>query len=188
MILVLSLASLAVAVSAFLRNVAPRNRIDQSLVDGLVIPERSVLEGYDSDDRKKLAKHLKAHRLDDQRTLLDLYIRPVLIWNDIIFAVALATFSASLWLWITVCLGLSGWPHGLLLAFAASAVLYGVFDLAEDITLVRLLGDPDAISEWQGQVASLLTRLKALTNGVSLTCAIVFGILLLMTKPKPTRG
>lgn len=184
----LSLVSLAVAVSAFLRNVAPRSLIDKSLAEGLVIPERRVFEGYDSDDLKKLAKHLKSHRLDDQRTLLDLYLRPVLIWNDIIFAVALATFSASLWLWITLYFGFSGWPRDLLLVLTASAVLYGIFDLAEDFTLLRLLGDPDSISEWHGQVASLLTRLKALTNGVSLTCAIVFGILLLMTKPKPARG
>lgn len=186
----LSFASLAVAVGAFLRNVAPRDLIHKSLVEGLVIPERRVLEGYGSDDLRKLAKHLKAHRVDDQRTLLDLYIRPVLIWNDIIFAVALATFSASLWLWITLCLGLSGLPQNLLLVVTASAVLYGVFDLAEDIILVRLLGDADAISEWQGQVASLLTRLKALTNGLSLTCAIVFGVLVWVTseKPKPTHG
>jgi hypothetical protein len=184
----ISIMSLAAAVAAFLKNVAPRGEINKALGESMVTPERRVTARYDSDYLKKVAKHLKSYLLNDQRTLLDRYIRPVLIWNDIIFAVALSIFSATLWIWIAVHFGLSGWPRHLLMALATSAILYGIFDVAEDIVLVRLLGKPDAISKREGQIASLLTRLKFLTIFVSATGGIVFLTLSWLTTEKPKQG
>jgi hypothetical protein len=188
LILVISILSLIVAVNVFVRNVEPRGEINKSLGENMPTPERRVTEGYNSDDLNQVAKHLRSHLRVDRRSLLELYIRPVLIWNDIIFAIALSAFSATLWLWIVVHFGLSGWPRNLLILLAASALLYGIFDVAEDVTLVRLLQKSDPISKSDGQIASLLTRLKFVTIVVSVTGGIVFQTLSWMTSEKPKHG
>jgi hypothetical protein len=180
LLLVISVIGLAVAVAAFLSNRAPRDSINKSLErEELTTPERGF--SYSAGDLRRVAEHLKSQPSSDHRTLLDLYIRPVLIWNDIIFAAALSIFSAALWIWIMMHFELAGLPRMLVMAAAASAILYGIFDVAEDVTLVRLLGKSDTISESEGWVACQLTRLKVVTIIGSVTGVIVFETLSLLT-------
>ncbi|UPK01812.1 hypothetical protein [Bradyrhizobium sp. 170] len=189
LLLAISAIGLAVAVGAFVKNVAPRDKIDKCLGESLPVPERRVLEGYDCSYLKRVASHLESHRLDEQQTLLDMYIRPVLLWNDIVFAIALSISSASFWVWIIIHFGLSGLPRDLLLLlFTACAVLYGILDVAEDLTLVSLLRAPGTISKRDGQVSSLLTRLKFYTIIISITGAIVFQALSSATHRRPAHG
>ena len=136
-LLVISVISLAIAVAAFMGNLKPRAAINLALAP-MKTPER--LKSYGAEDLTKVAEKLKSVREGANGTMLDLYIRPVLLWNDIIFAVALACFSATLWIWIIIHLELSGAWHHVTMVLAASAVLYGIFDVAEDAMLVRTPG------------------------------------------------
>jgi hypothetical protein len=180
LLLVIGVFGLAVAVAAFLSNRAPRDSINASLATkGLTTPERGL--SYSAEDLRQVAEHLKSQPSDDRRTLLDLYIRPVLLGNDVTFAAALSIFSAALWIWIMMHFELAGLPRTLVIAAAASAILYGIFDVAEDVTLARLLGKSDTISESEGRVACQLTRLKVATIIGSVTGAIVFETLSLLT-------
>ena len=173
LVLAISIVSLVVAVTAFGANRVPRDAINVSLANKrLKTPERLFSCG--AGDIKQVAEELKSQQSGDRRSQLDLYVRPVLIWNDIIFAIALAIFSATLWIWVIVHFELVGLWRTLVIAAATSATLYGIFDVAEDITLVRLLRNSDTISQNEGGLACQLTRLKMVTIVGSITGAIVF--------------
>jgi hypothetical protein len=186
-ILVVSVTGLAVAIAVFLNNRAFRDSINQSLgSEELTTPESRF--SYSAGDLRRVVEHLKAQPSSDHRTLLDLYIRPVLIWNDITFAVALSIFSAALWIWIMVHFELAGLPRNLVIAAAASAILYGIFDAAEDIALARLLGKSDTISKDEGLIACQLTRLKMITLVGSAAGVVAFGTLSWLTTRQAKRG
>jgi hypothetical protein len=186
-ILAISAIGLAVAVAAFLNNRAPRDSINESLASkGLTTPERGF--SYNAKDLQQVAENLKSQPSGDHRTLLDLYIRPVLIWNDMIFAVALSIFSAALWIWIMVHFELAGLPRNLVIAATVSAILYGIFDVAEDVTLARLLGKSDTISKDEGLIACRLTQSKMITLVGSVTGIVVFETLSWLTTQQAKRG
>lgn len=186
-VLIISVIGLAVAVAAFLNNRASRDSINESLASKeLRTPERRFT--YSAEDLQRVAEHLKTQPSSDRRTLLDLYVHPVLIWNDIIFAVALSMFSAALWIWIMVHFGLAGLPRNLIIAAAVSAILYGIFDVAEDVVLARLLGKSQTISKDEGLIACQLTRLKMVTLAGSVTGVVAFETLSWLTALKAKRG
>lgn len=177
----ISIVSLGIAVVVFSRNVGHRRIVSDTLSSAsLKLPER-MIEGYDARYLKQVATVLDARRVGGG-TALDLYRRPVLLWNDVIFAIALAVFSASLWIWVLI--QFEPWPvvRYLIIFAAASAVLYGVFDTAEDIALERLLGQHQTITEGEATNASRLTWIKIVTNGGSVTGALVFLTLSASTK------
>jgi hypothetical protein len=187
-LLAISILSLGIAVLLFCRNVEPRGIISNTLSSAsLKLPER-MTEGYDAGYLKQVAIVLDARRVGNG-TALDLYRRPVLLWNDVLFAIALAFFSASLWIWVLIQLQpwLESWPvlRYLIIFAAVSAVLYSVFDTAEDIMLERLLGQQQAIAQGEATTASGLTRIKIVTNGGSVTGGLVFLALSALTKDKP---
>jgi hypothetical protein len=187
-LLVISVVSLGIAVLVFGRNVEHRRIIGNTLSSAsLKLPER-MTERYDAGYLKQVAIVLDARRVGGG-TALDLYRRPVLLWNDVVFAIALALFSASLWIWVLIQFKpwLESWPvvRYLIIFAAASAVLYGVFDTAEDIMLERLLGQHQAITHGEATNASRLTQIKIVTNGGSVTGTLVFLALSVLTKDKP---
>jgi hypothetical protein len=166
----ISVIGLVIAVVAFTQNRAGRAEINSTLSSAspaLEAPERLFWRPYNEDYLKDVGNALG-------RAMLDRYRRPVLLWNDVIFAVALAIFSASLWMWILFQFELSGIFRHMVIVSAASALLYGVFDTAEDITLERLLKNPESISKSEAWAACLLTRIKIITNGASITGGLVF--------------
>lgn len=164
---------LAAAVLAFMLNRKPRLAINEALASAqLRTPER--MTSYDAVKLTEIVRALKSNPSHPEGTLLDLYIRPVLMWNDIIFAVTLASFAASLWIWVLLDLEPSGLIRRVVMALAASSTLYGLFDVAEDVMLIRILRKPDAISTGDGWVACQLTRLKLVTIVGSVIGAVVF--------------
>lgn len=171
----ISFIGLVVAGIAFVTNQPYRDRTNAHLAPGLDIPER-MMRGYDAPKLQQVIETLRSAPSVDGRTPLDVYIRPVLYWNDIVFAVALAVFSASLWLWVLLQFEPAGFARWLVIIFTVSAVLYGVTDVAEDWMLARLF-TRQSVSDGEARVASALTQAKIVTNGVSITAAVVFLVL-----------
>jgi len=86
------------------------------------------------------------------------YIDDILRFSDLWFAVALAAFSAFVcyWIWTLRKRFLS--KPALLLG--ASALVYGVSDLAEDTLLAKILEDVDHADPAEIATASLMTQIK----------------------------
>jgi hypothetical protein len=183
--LAVALLGLMVAIIAFVRNQPHRNLINDALGDKLRIPER--MWGYSAEDVQGVIDQLRSAPAIEGRSPLDVYVRPVLYWNDILFAVALAVFSASLWLWILGQVGPVGALRYALIAVTISAVVYGVADVAEDVMLARLFAQPK-VSAGGTWVACQLTRIKIATNAGSITAGAVFLTLKYLTEHKAGAG
>lgn len=129
------------------------------------------------DQRYLVAFHAlaSAHPIEagSRETILDRYIRPVLLWNDVAFAFAMAAFIALLMFGLAPCVPWR-WASQLVLAGGCMGILYGVVDLLEDVRLARLLKNPTAITEWDATVANFLTRTKIVTLGASVSGGIAF--------------
>lgn len=182
LMLAISLVGLVIGCLAFMRNDPYRDGINGALGE-LQIPER-MLWGYTVDDLQKIVARLKSSPATDGQTQLDIYVRPVLYWNDIVFAIALAVFSASLWLWILEVAQPAGLLRYLIVFFMVSAVLYGVSDVAEDVLLARLFVQPK-IAVGEAWMACQLTRIKIATNAASVTSGAVFMALKYYSDRKP---
>jgi hypothetical protein len=174
----ISLVGLVIAAVAFVTNQPHRDRIDAILCPDST-PERSP-GGYKAEHVQRVIERLGNAPAVDQKTPLGLYVSPVLYWNDIVFAVALAVFSASLWLWVLLQFEPSGVMRGLVIAFMICAVLYGVTDVAEDMTLARLFTQ-QTVSTNEARVASALTQAKFGTIVLSVTGALAFLVLHTLT-------
>ncbi|MGE0288179.1 MAG: hypothetical protein AB7I42_17735 [Bradyrhizobium sp.] len=178
LLIVMSFIGLAVAIIAFIDNRALRHDIATALGPGLSTPEEQIIRGYDRPYLQLIAERLlHARAAGRDGTLLDLYIRPGLLWNDVTFAVALGFFSACLWVWVLMQFEPSGFLRYLLVVMAMSSLLYAIFDTAEDFALARALGTPTTISDDKAQIASALTRLKFISIVGSGAGAAVFQIL-----------
>jgi hypothetical protein len=107
-------------------------------------------------------------------TALERYIRPVLIWNDIAFAILTGLFATL------TDIGISSVVHHAivhltLLLLAISGFAYGVVDVMEDVALIRILKAPATIvSTNQAAGAQALTRLKMLTLTISVSGLVLF--------------
>jgi hypothetical protein len=168
-----SFIGLVVAGIAYVTNQPYRDRVNAPLEPAqLEIPERMMC-GYDASKLQRVIETLRSAPAVDGRTPLDLYVRPVLYWNDIVFAVALTVFSATLWLWVLLQFEPSGLARWFVIIFMIGAVMYGVTDVAEDLMLARLF-TRQTVSDGEARVASALTQIKIVANGVSITAAVVF--------------
>jgi hypothetical protein len=184
LLLAISFIGLAVAIIAFTDNRALRHEIRAALGPELKTPEELVIRGYDRPYLQLIAeKLLHAKAAGQDGTLLDHYSRPVLLWNDVIFAIALGIFSASLWMWVLMQFAPSGPLRYLLIVMAVSSLLYAVFDTAEDLSLVRAFKTPATISDSEAQVASVLTRLKFVSIVASVAGAAAHQTLQMIVPP-----
>lgn len=175
LLLAISLVGLALAMIAFIDNRALRHDISAALRPELRTPEEQIMRGYDRPYLQLVAERLlHAKAAEKDGTLLDHYSRPVLLWNDVIFAVALGIFSASLWMWVLMQSEPSGPLRHLLVLMTVSSLLYALFDTAEDFALVDAFRTPATISDDQAQVASVLTRLKFVSIVGSVAAAVAF--------------
>lgn len=106
-------------------------------------------------------------------TALRRYIRPVLIWNDIAFAILTGLFAALVD--IAISIGVQNPSVQLIfMMLAISGLVYGVVDVMEDVVLARTLRTSSAISANQAAGARALTRLKMLTLTISLSGLVLF--------------
>jgi hypothetical protein len=161
LLLAISFIGLAVAIIAFIDNRALRHDIRAALGPELKTPEEQIIWGYDRPYLQLVAERLlHAKAAGQDGTLLDRYSRPVLLWNDVTFAVALGISSASLWVWALMQFGPSGPLRYLMIVMAVSSLVYAICDTAEDFSLARTFRTPATISDGEAQVASVLTRLK----------------------------
>lgn len=174
---------LIVAGIAFVTNQPDRDEIDHALKPNLKAPERMLPWGYNADQVRQVKQRLQGELVDDRRTRLDVYVSPVLYWNDIVFAVAMAVFSASLWLWVLLQFEPTGLAHWLVVIFATASVLYGIVDVAEDVMLARLYR-ADRIFANEVRLASALTQAKMITMSASVAGGLVFLMLNVLTPHK----
>lgn len=179
----IGLIGLIVAGIAFVSNQPYRDEIDHALKPDLKAPERMLPWGYNEDQVRQVKQRLHGDLVDDRRTRLDVYVSPVLYWNDIVFAVAMAVFSASLWLWVLLQFEPMGLARGLVIIFATSGVLYGIADIAEDVMLARLFR-ANRVSANEVRLASALTQAKMITMSASVAGGLVFLLLNVLTPHK----
>ncbi|HRJ70155.1 MAG TPA: hypothetical protein PK812_11150 [Beijerinckiaceae bacterium] len=93
-----------------------------------------------------------------QKSALQHYVRPVLIYNDISYAVLLGGFA------FLVNLGLAGlWPRpmaGIAALWALCALVYAIADIREDQALASMFAQPSAITEEQAATARNWSSIK----------------------------
>lgn len=94
------------------------------------------------------------------------YVRPTLLWNDVVFAIAFGVFVALLALWIGSLLPWS-WARHVALFCAAMAIAYAIIDVLEDRKLASLLDDPARIEASGVATANRLTQAKMATLALS---------------------
>ena len=179
----ISFIGLVVGGIAYVTNQPYRDEIDHALTGNLKIPERMLPWGYDADQVRQVKERLRGELVDDRRTLLDVYVSPVLYWNDIVFAVTIAVFSASLWLWVLLQFEPTGIARWLVIIFAAGSVLYGIADVAEDVMLARLF-TANRVSTGEVRLASMLTQIKMVSITASVAGVMVFVVLSVLTPHK----
>jgi hypothetical protein len=179
LLLVAAVVLLAIATFFFSRDQPNREYLDRELesarpVDGrpLTVPERVLF--YGADELNALKAFLGSRKRSELQTALQFYVRPVLIWNDLVFAVALAGFVVISWLCIISIFDVSGGLRHLFLFFAAMGFLYGLADVGEDLYLANLLSRHRAVSQAEGYCATALTTVKIGANIASIQGAIVF--------------
>jgi hypothetical protein len=173
---VASAASLIAAALCFRANQPYRGAIDGCLGQDLIVPER-VFPFYDAAYLNKFISAAKDSSTPLGKSALDLYVRPVLLWIDVGFAIFYAGFIVCFWL--ALLNSLAG--HGLLeRAFQfllTMGAAYGVADVVEDLWLVRLFSKRSPVSRFEGLLACALTLTKLVTIALSLIGGVVFWIL-----------
>jgi hypothetical protein len=141
----------------------------------LVPPERALCYGpnYLAAFRNRASQA----RTSFGDTALQRYIRPVLMWNDIAFAVLTALFAVLVNIAISQIVPYPSLQTALLW-LAAAGLAYGIADVLEDATLVKLLQSPSPISTSEAAISRTLTLIKMLTLFVSLSGGILFASLM----------
>ncbi|MFO1109287.1 MAG: hypothetical protein U1E61_08900 [Bradyrhizobium sp.] len=112
-------------------------------------------------------------KISSDDTALQRYIRPVLMWNDIAFAVLTGAFAglADIGISSVVPNDTGQLIFGILAIFG---LVYGAVDVMEDFVLVRILRSSSVITADQAAAARMLTRLKMLTITISLCGLALF--------------
>jgi hypothetical protein len=118
-------------------------------------------------------------RLGD--TVLQRYLRPTLVWNDIAFAAALALFTALTAVGIAPHLPGQPWTGYLMLVMACSGFVYGVADIAEDWKLLTILERGTSVDPADAAEANRFTRIKLVAISFSGIGAAMFLLLTLMS-------
>lgn len=176
--LLLMTACFVAAAACFAANQKYRAAVDEALAAGekspVQVPER--IFSYDAAYIDSFKSKAGTVRTASGRRALAVYVRPILIWLDVGFAISLSLAAALFW---------KVSPH-----FAANlpyiqsvawfclvmSVAYGVTDVAEDLWLARLLDKTSVTREWEGTIACTLTRLKMGTITLSLVGVLAFAI------------
>lgn len=96
------------------------------------------------------------------KTILDHYIRPTLLWNDVSFAIGLGVFTALVLLGVASYAPWS-WLRYVFAFCGCMGLAYGIIDVIEDVRLAKLLREPTAISDGGAAVLNLVTRAKIAT-------------------------
>lgn len=166
-------------------------------IQGRVAVERSL--GWSTDEQVRFPEKVWTYDADGLRAFvraaggaegeaLGIYVGRVLTGTDIAFAIGLAATTAYLWYWIATVQPAPGlparlqallrstrrWRIWLAVPLGALAIVYGVSDVAEDLTLARLLRDPDRIDPAAAATANLLTRIKMASLGGSVVGYALF--------------
>jgi hypothetical protein len=171
-------AFLVAAALCFRTNQKYRGEVDAALAAGERMPMR-VPERLPSYDAAYIdAFRAKAAGVTTQAggSALEIYLRPVLLWLDVGFAVFLSLAAALFWSLLPdvatsmPCIG------GISKFCAVMSVAYGVADVAEDLWLARLLGRTSATARLEGIIACTLTRLKFATITLSLVGGLAFWV------------
>jgi hypothetical protein len=170
-----------VASGVFLANTAHRNPVNAALASkGLAVPE--AVWSYDKVYLDAVIKAMSPKPTEGGKSLLERYVRPTLIWNDVVFAVALALFTALVAVGIAPYLRWKPWSGYLMLFFAAMGLLYGIADLAEDWKLKTILDPAAPVNADDANVAKWLTRAKLVSITLSGIGAATFELLQLVAK------
>jgi hypothetical protein len=144
----------------------------------LVVPERSwCYDGHYLDQFRAIAS---AHKTEFGNTALQRYLRPTLVWNDVVFAVTLAIFTAMLAAGIAPHLPGQPWTGYVMLVMACSGLIYGIADVAEDWKLLTILEKGAPVDPVDATEANTLTRIKLVTIAVSIIGGAMFLLLTLI--------
>jgi hypothetical protein len=156
------------------------NRKSRAAVDQATLPLKApeTRWKYSATDLIDFRLSASTYQAGLGRTALDTY-RSRVLWLDIAFAISLALFGMTCWVLIAQRLTLPV-VFWVALVCGLSAFLYGVFDVAEDVHLRKLLRPDRTISDADAAKSVFLTRLKFATICVSVFCVLLFGLLTLV--------
>ena len=176
-----TLAVGAVASGVFLANTTYRNAVNAALESRrLTVPE--AVWSYDKVYLDAFITATSSKPPEGGKSLLERYVRPTLIWNDVVFAVALALFTALVAVGIAPYLRWKPWSGYLMLFFAAMGLFYGIADVAEDWKLKAILDPAAPVDADDANVAKWLTRAKLVTITLSGIGVATFELLQLVAK------
>lgn len=171
-----SVVAFVAAAWCFKANQAYRGAIDKALGRALDIPER-VYPFYGAGYLNEFISAAARRPTAFGKSVLDLYIRPTLLWIDVGFAIFCASFFALLW-WGLMRLFPDHHLLGLVLRFfLVMSVVYGVADVSEDLWLARLFSRGRKVTALEGAIACLLTQTKLLSFVLSIIGAPLFWLL-----------
>jgi hypothetical protein len=161
------------AASCFKANQPNRGAIDVSLGGAMNVPER-VWPFYDAAYLNDFISVAAAKRTSLGKSVLELYIRPTLLWIDVGFAIFCAIFAALFWIAALAVAPDHPVVRRLLLFFIIMSVGYGISDVAEDLWLVRLFSKAGSVTAAEGFIASLFTQVKLVTISLSIVGGLLF--------------
>jgi hypothetical protein len=207
-------ASFVVSFALFLITTVQRNRLDVALTRAATVrsqattaldpPERRPT--YDQNYLIAFIEDARSQDIANGRSALDFYAETILAW-DIWFAVAFAVFIALAGLLAADWLAAWPWAARACLVLACMGILYGMADVAEDLTLRKIfrhaeelaamrrmrssmtpsteasdakyaaLDDAALADAAQTDAANALTRLKMVTITASLIGVFVFELI-----------
>lgn len=142
------------SLALYLLTAAKRHRLDAALAararklnkPAPAEPERRA--SYDQDDLIAFIEDARAEEIAPSRTALDYYARSILGW-DIWFAVAFAAFIVAANVLAADLLAAWPWASRACLIFACMGALYGIADVAEDLTLRKIFRQAEVIAARQ---------------------------------------
>ena len=161
------------AASCFKANQRYRGAIDVSLGGAMNVPER-VWPFYDAAYLNDFIAVAAAKRTSLGKSVLELYIRPTLLWIDVGFAIFCAAFAALFWIAVLAVAPDQPLVGRFLLFFIIMSVGYGISDVAEDLWLVRLFSKEGSVTAAEGFIASLFTQVKLVTISLSIVGGLLF--------------
>lgn len=176
--LLLMIACFVVAAACFAANQKYRASVDDTLAAGekspLLVPER--IFSYDAAYIDLFKSKAGTVRTASGRRALAVYVRPILLWLDVGFAISLSLAAALFWKLLPQFAANLPYIEPIAWFCLFMSVAYGVTDVAEDLWLARLLDKTSVTGEWEGTIACTLTRLKMGTITLSLVCVLAFAI------------
>lgn len=166
---------LFVAAGSFRANQRHRGAITTALAGEMKVPEEMPF--YGAAYLNKFISVAEQRPSILRKSVLDLYIRPTLLWIDIRFAIFCAAFVALFWLGLLSALPIFRCLECALQFSILMAVLYGFSDVAEDLWLARLFLRRTNVTKFEGAIACALTDMKFITICLSVLGGLLFIVL-----------